>query len=331
MNQSKAGYVVEGMRASWLVLAVGAIVMAGCGQGAALVAPGSTDVDEPAAVVAERWRATGLSEEWARGFVPREELTVLGKDVQFTGLSKLAFVAGRWELHADLPGSAPSHGEIRWLDGTTMTLPLLPASAAYEEMSAPNPHQKCAPGECGLLTVIGARLGEVQIQTSRGPAIVPAWQFSVRDVPGTFSRVAIAPTATPPALGAAEVNGYQPGEGTTVRLEYMSGSCETLHRVRSFEADDLVVVDLDVGAVDGVCSGTALGLVGATQVTLAKPLGDRILLDASSGLPVPYRVIQSPAMSPPDSSPSPPTVESPTPDASPPDHASLPLRTPSPT
>ncbi|MEU4834320.1 hypothetical protein [Streptosporangium sp. NPDC023615] len=323
MNQLEAGCVVEGVRASWFTPVVGAIVLAGCGQGGALVVPGSPVVDMRA--VAERWRATGLSEEWVRGFVPQQELTVLGKDVQFTGRSKLAFVAGKWELHADLPDSAPSHGEIRWLDGTTMTSPLLRATAAYEQMSMPNPHQKCAPGECGLLTVIGARLGEVQIQTSRGPAVVPAWQFSVRDVPGTFSRVAIAPTARsspPPALGGAEVNGYRPGEGTTVRLEYMSGGCDELHDVRSFEADDLVVVDLDIETAAGVC--TAVGLIGATEVTLAKPLGDRIMLDASSGLPVPYGVNQYPAVPPPDISP-----PSPTPDASLPGHASLPPWSPS--
>ncbi|WP_432866621.1 hypothetical protein [Microbispora rosea] len=281
-------------------------------------------------MVAERWRATGLSEEWARGFVPQEALTVLGKDVQFTGLTKLAFIAGRWELDTDLRGNAPSRGEIRWLDGTTMTVPLLTASAAYEQMSVPNPHQKCAPGECGLLTVIGARLGEVQIQTSRGPAVVPAWQFNVREVPGTFSRVAIPLTARltpPPALGAAEINGYQPGEGTALRLEYISGSCDESHGVHSFEADDLVVVDLDVETVDRVC--TALGVVETAEVTLTKPLGNRIVLDGSSGLPVPYGVNQFPAVPPPGVSLPPPTVQSPIPYVSPPSHASLPL-TPSP-
>ncbi|MDP9847035.1 hypothetical protein [Streptosporangium lutulentum] len=335
------------MRASWFAPVAGVILLAGCGQGGALVAPGSPDVDMRA--VAERWRATGLSEEWVRGFVPQEALTVLGKDVRFTGRSKLAFLAGKWERHADLPDGAPSHGEIRWRDGTTMTSPMLRASAAYEQMSVPNPHQKCAPGECGLLTVIGARLGEVRIQTSRGPAVVPAWQFSVRDVPGTFSRVAIAPTARsslPPALGAAEVNGYRPGEGTTVRLEYMSGSCDEPQGVRSFETDDLVVVDLDVETAEGAC--TAVGLVGTTEVTLAKPLGDRIMLDASSGLPVPYGVERFPAVPPPDASLSSPTPDisllsptpdaslpspaplSPTPDASLPRHAPLPPWSPSP-
>ncbi|MFF0309229.1 hypothetical protein ACFYSC_17515 [Streptosporangium sp. NPDC004379] len=131
-----------------------------------------------------------------------------------------------------------------------------------------------------------------------------------------------------PALGAAEVNGYQPGEGTAVRLEYMSGSCDELHGVRSFEADDLVMVDLDIETSDGVC--TAVGLVGATEVTLAKPLGDRIVLDAPSGLPVPYGVNQSPAMPPPDISLPSPTPESPTPDVSLPSHASLPPWSPSP-
>lgn len=294
--------------------ALGALVLAGCGQGGLL---GPPDVDMRA--VAERWRATGLSEEWARGFVPREALTVLSQDVRFTERSKSAFTAGRWELHADLPDSAPSHGEIRWLDGTAMTSPLLRASAAYEQMSVPNPHQECAPGDCGPLTVIGARLGEVRIQTSRGPAIVPAWQFDVRDVPGTFSRVAIAPTARsslPPALEAAEVSGYQPGEGTTVRLEYTYGACDKPHGARSFEADDLVVVDLDIETSDRVC--TAVGLGGTTEVTLARPLGERIVLDASSGLPVPYGLRQPPAIPQPNASPSPPPTKSPAPEASPP-------------
>lgn len=77
--------------------------------------------------------------------------------------------------------------------------------------------------------------------------------------------------------------------GAEVRLHVESGYCDGAPKprltTRVTEAEDRVeiVAEVEEFVVDGVCAGIGLGLSG--EVTLAEPLGDRILLDASEDPP----------------------------------------------
>jgi hypothetical protein len=101
-----------------------------------------------------------------------------------TGREKLAFMSGHFRLAGVLP-AGPLPGMVRWANGTTLRLPLLSARAAFAELAAERP---CAvPNACGQLTVTGAEPGVVTVRTSRGPASVPAWRFTVAGL-GRYHR-----------------------------------------------------------------------------------------------------------------------------------------------
>jgi hypothetical protein len=57
---------------------------------------------------------------------------------------------------------------------------VLTARAAFAELAAQ--HACGGPSACGQLTVTGAQHATVTILTSRGPASVPAWRFTVTDL-----------------------------------------------------------------------------------------------------------------------------------------------------
>src|SRR5262249_60403015 len=67
------------------------------------------------------------------------------------------------------------------------------------EPGQPDPSGKA----CAVLPVTDVRLGEVPMQTTRGPATVPAWLFTVPGLPAPIARVAVSPeaiTESPPPL-----------------------------------------------------------------------------------------------------------------------------------
>jgi hypothetical protein len=109
-----------------------------------------------------------------------------------SGPAKLAFGSVHFRLAGALP-AGPLPGMVRWANGTTLRLPLLSARAAFAELAAERP---CAvPNACGQLTVTGAEPGVVTVRTSRGPATVPAWRFTVTGPGWKVSEAAIARSA----------------------------------------------------------------------------------------------------------------------------------------
>jgi hypothetical protein len=77
------------------------------------------------------------------------------------------------------------------------------------------------------------------------------------------------------------------GKPHELLLRYGYGACDTVHGARAYETDQLVVV-VDVDEKDS-SSGKPCPLIRKTAtitVTLARPLGDRLVLDSGTGLPV---------------------------------------------
>ncbi|MCP2353508.1 hypothetical protein HD597_000528 [Nonomuraea thailandensis] len=174
-------------------------------------------------------------------------------------------------------------------------MPLITAASAYETFSKPADliEEECPATGCRPLRVTGATLGEVPLETSRGTVQVPAWLFTVEGVEHKKVNVAVdssAVTARPERVqgDVEEVMAFDlvAGKPDELLLRYGYGACDTFAGTRAYETDQLVVVDVDE---KDPSSGKPCPLIRKTAtitVTLARPLGERLVLDSGTGLPV---------------------------------------------
>lgn len=296
----------------WFVLVM--VLLGGCAQAQPEGAPpsGGGAFEERAAEVAEAWRSSALAESWRHGFVPLQDLVVLPENVTFSGDTKMAYGNGWFRTVTQLSTKVPADSSIRFPDGQTISVPLVSAAAAYRSIdrgdppcdgetgvapkvqtgtpeSPPAVKDKVAAGPCTALTVTGAKLGTVQLRTSRGVATVPAWLFTVDELAGPLARVAVAPSAVsdlpspspapdqPGIVGAVNLTKV---DGATLTYGLGVGACDKDITPLFYEADDVVVVGGQVGSrPTGPCVLSLL--IKPVTVTLGAPLGDRVVLDIS--------------------------------------------------
>ena len=290
------------------VFLVAALAVAACGSQLAAppvtphVTPSTAGQNGPAAFVARarqmtaQWDRSHAARAWRAGLVLMDasDLTPVPSKGFSTGREKLAFMSGHFRLAGVLP-AGPLPGMVRWANGTTLRLPLLSARAAFAELAAERP---CAvPNACGQLTVTGAEPGVVTVRTSRGPASVPAWRFTVAGLGWKVSEVAVARSAfvvlpgygpIPPAgrdtQGVSELTTVS-GNGRALRLIFTGGACDAAWGAYKYESGSTVVVgSWERSSANGPCP--AVGIGRTARVTLAHPLGTRVVLDVASGLPL---------------------------------------------
>lgn len=290
------------------VFLVAALAVAACGSPLAAppvtphVTPSTAGQNGPAAFVARarqvtaQWDRSHAARAWRAGLVLMDasDLTPVPAKGFSTGRAKLAFMSGHFRLAGVLP-AGPLPGMVRWANGTTLRLPLLSARAAFAELAAERP---CAvPNACGQLTVTGAEPGVVTVRTSRGPASVPAWRFTVAGLGWKVSEVAVARSAfvvlpgygpIPPAgrdtQGVSELTAVS-GNGRALRLIFIGGACTAAWGAYKYESGSTVVVgSWERSSANGPCP--AVGIGRTARVTLARPLGTRVVLDVASGLPL---------------------------------------------
>jgi hypothetical protein len=216
--------------------------------------------------------------------------------------NKMALMAGQVVAAIDLSDETPAPAEVHWQDGSVRTLPTMSAAQALRDLHATADEGSCP--ECESLKVTGAKLMTAQLATSRGPATVPVWEFSLQGTSVRITRVAIAASATvnvvapvwdpddpPVGLSIYAASGTADGMELTV---FFVGSPKT--------ATQPCGVDYEAEAVESVTAVVAIVIehsnptpgaceaVGATRTAtlrLAAPVGDRALLEVKEGLPVP--------------------------------------------
>ncbi|MGD0061972.1 MAG: hypothetical protein ABSB76_00840 [Streptosporangiaceae bacterium] len=247
--------------------------------------------------VVAQWRVAPAERAWNSGMVllGPGELTPVPRDAGFASqYQKGAFASGRFRLAGALPGQA-LHGRIRWADGITRAVPLLSAQAAFRQLAV---NRACGVPPCGRLTVTAARPGTVTIDTSRGPAVVPAWRFTVAELNWTVTEAAVAagslvtlPSAYPwPAAGQGTpgVAGLTAvsADGRTLTVQFLTGACDTAWGVHLYQTGSAVVVGSWSGGGNGQGACPASALSRSARVTLAHPLGSRVVLDVASGQPL---------------------------------------------
>ncbi len=200
------------------------------------------------------------------------------------GADKDAYSDGAISLSRPLPtGPATAAG-----------FPLITASDAASVLTSGH---SANPSPATRLTVTGVKLGTGLFSTDRGRKALPAWRFSFRGVTGTATVLAVADSARfwPAGLGqvSTHVSAVQPGRNgraltlTAVGAKEGTGPCEASYSVRqqsSAASVAVYVVESDHGSATA-CS--AAGFQVTLPVTLPAPLGNRVLVDATTFAPIP--------------------------------------------
>ncbi len=317
------------MRRSTALLGLPLLVLAGCAApGSGPAAPPATTpaatgwpaFDQRAAQVADTWRP---GEAWRSGYVPLEDATVLAGDPGFTGDTKWAYAQGWYREQLAVPTTTPADGTIRFPDGA-LRVPLVSAADAYAQLDKGDP-PPCAgrpmkppasgPGKpgsggptiepgpdgpvatqttepCVPLTVTAVTLGNTTVRTSRGPAEVPAWLFTVEELRVPVARVAVAPSAVdavpqgiaptwPVPGGMVAVENLDAVDGARLDYRVGTGACDSEPTPLVLERDDVVVIGAGVTTATGPC--TMQLVLRPVTVTLKAPVGKRAVLDVGSG------------------------------------------------
>jgi hypothetical protein len=219
--------------------------------------------------------------------------------------NKLALMSGLLEAPAGLPTATPSPGVVRWSDGTSKVLPLLSADEAMKQLIA-SAGSKC-PG-CRPLEITSAQLTTGSIQTSRGPATVPLWEFGVAGSAVRITYVAVAgnisvipapfdPYNAPGDISIESASGSPQSKQLTVSFGGApldaQGVCGANYTAEAVESDlAVVVIVIEHSILDPEATPAGCRLVAVTRtasVTLSAPLGNRVVLEVNEGLPVPVR------------------------------------------
>jgi hypothetical protein len=210
------------------------------------------------------------------------------------GNNKLALLAGKIESANPLSDETPPPGEVRWEDGAITTLPMISAAQALRDLQAGGVKDSCP--TCEALQVTAAKLSTVGIETSRGRATVPAWEFSLDGTAVHITRVAVAGASSiqvmspgwdpnDPPIGLSISWAFGHPDGRQVMVGFVGDSCGTEYTAEAVESTTAVVVIIVEHATGEGCRG--VGVDRTTTVQLATPLGDRAVLEVQEGLPVP--------------------------------------------
>ncbi len=137
------------------------------------------------------------------------------------------------------------------------------------------------------------------MRTSRGPARVPAWLFTVEGYDAPLARIAVGPQElpTPPLQpledaggGTASLFGHSgTPDASAFSVTAGHGSCDGGVAVDVLEGAGTVVLPGWILPGAGVPPGTACDAMMRTQsvpVMLSRPVGDRIVVDAATGAPL---------------------------------------------
>ncbi|MFF3411414.1 hypothetical protein ACFYW8_35565 [Streptomyces sp. NPDC002742] len=280
-----------------LALLLGACLLAGCGDdqrgdGGHANNDSLQKQERRAREVADAWQGSAAASAWSQGYYPMADVVQTPESGWLTERDARAYESKNFVLRGKLPITATVRGKVEWGSGAPLSRPLMGAQKAYQSFALNR-------SEGPRLTVTGARLGETTITTSRGSAAVSAWLFTLEGYDTPLRRVAVTPSKLPkPPIGQAQqgsVGGLRrvarlagtalDGRSITVRATH--GACDDGPAVKVLETDESVVLYASVaGAQGGPCSTEMLEQ--SVKVQLRQPLGDRILLDALTGRPVPY-------------------------------------------
>jgi hypothetical protein len=288
------------------------MLLAGCGSagvnGGGGGAEGLDRQRQQARDALARYDAAFASATPQQPFVPVGELTgQVGNWEPDNSQYKMALATGRLRSATRLPAAPQPTGSVVWDSGATLTVPLISADDALHLLDASAGNYCLGCPTPVPLEVTGARLSTVKLQTTRGPATVPAWEYILRGTAVLVTRVAVAGSAAvtvspppwdpyhPPA--GLQIESATTSTGSRQLTVAFTGApgpasspCGSDYNGEAVESPRAVVVIIieHPYAPDESC--LAIGARRTAVVNLAAPLGERAVLDVREGLPVPVTI-----------------------------------------
>jgi hypothetical protein len=288
------------MRRRWIPWIAALALLGGCGS--ASTGPGDGGrLRQQARDALDRYDRAVQDAGGQQRFVPVGHLTgQVGDWEPANGDHKEALLAGRVAAVAPLPAAPQPTAPVVWDSGTTETFTIVPAGEALAQIITDGAGD-CP--TCRTLEVTDARLSTIRVQTTRGPATAPAWEYTLRGTGVRVTRVAVAPSTTvrvtpaswdpfnaPGGLAIESASTTLTGKRLTVTFTGSPGPrsqpCGADYTAEAVESANAVVVIVTAHphAADGTC--TAIGAPRTADVELAQPLGERAVLEVQQGLPV---------------------------------------------
>ncbi|MEB8342433.1 hypothetical protein [Streptomyces endophyticus] len=270
---------------------VGLVAAAGCGS-EKMAEDGGDALAERARQVADAWDGSSAATAWRAGYHPTGEAVRLPRGGLHDGADQQAYERRNFKVRGTLPDAGPKDGTVSWAAGHSVTRPLVGAKEAYDTLAGPRAEGK------PQLAVIGVELGRMRMSTSRGPASVPAWVFTLDGYASPLKQAAAVPSKTPRSPVKAAHDLPDPplnrllkvsADGRAVTVVALHGVCDDGPTVDALETRGSVVLSASVTGRDPGRICTKQAKLERVEVRLREPLGDRVLLDAHSGKPVPYR------------------------------------------
>jgi hypothetical protein len=275
-----------------------ALLVIGCGTGG----PDAATVQAMharAQLVLDRWAEAVDAAGGQQAVVPVGDLTgqVGDWELPFGDNAKMALMSGLVAAESELTAPAPATGVVMWPDGRAATVPVLSAQAALAAIRSSAEGGPCV--DCTPLDVMSATLASARIATTRGPATGPVWEFAIRGSDVVVTRIAIANAVAVPTMaddpgGAVAIDAATASVADTTLTVSFTGApdpgsqpCGEDYTADAVESDlaVTVIVYRHPNLTPVACS--LVGAVRTAGASLAKPLGDRTVLDLASGRPVP--------------------------------------------
>lgn len=218
----------------------------------------------------------------------------VGPASEFASLEmKLPALCRKFQSGTTLSTKVPTRAQVTWTVGTTATYPAISAAAAFAAMKQPSadtPDPNCATAQ--TLVINGAYLSAFDFATDRGNARISAWMFTVS---GAMGAVAYPALATSAFWNGGSLNGYSNGgstlnaDGRTLTFTFWgepsaSGPCGADYTGLMAESGSAVAVAVQAhshASPGALVACPAVAEERSVTVTLASPLGGRVLVDSS--------------------------------------------------
>jgi hypothetical protein len=215
-----------------------------------------------------------------------------------------AMALRRIAVQTPLPTTRPGAGRVVWAGGESSSVKLLSQAETLQQLrSGADVCVGCKPGEidgvkASTLVISKVTLTTMQVQTTRGPATVPAYRFSFEGKSVQALQAAVAPPTVGPMPEKDQVNlpvdsaTFSPGLQTlTVHFigaelpasepcgeDYSAVAIESEHAVA-------VIVTRKPHGKNELCNGS--GHPRDAVVQLKAPLGGRAVLETAHGTAIP--------------------------------------------
>jgi len=188
--------------------------------------------------------------------------------------------------------AVPPTANVTWSSGTSASYPSISAATALAAMMQPVPGYKSS--SCGVVqpqVVTAVRWGAYELPTDRGRAQIDSWLFAMSRISGEIAY----PALSPEAVWNAEMSKASITPGSTLSADGLtltfgftgavaSGPCGSDYRGVVAESQTAVAVALQEtphSAPGAHIACDAIAQIRHVDVSLASPLGGRVVLDAS--------------------------------------------------